>query len=246
MAENKTKTFADLESKIATFVATRNQISIKSSTLNVKLEKYSLQIIAEILRKFGQERYVELLYTIAKELVTNGIKANQKRVFFEDHGFDIRNPEQYTIGLEKFRDKFSENMSEVYGKRCLARGVHVWININYSENGIFLEIINNTPMIKTEENRMRQKIKRALTYSDIAEFYLDNMENGEDMEGAGLGIAMVMILLKNQNIDTNLFRILAKDSYTMARVEIPFNAKYVSQREIELKQYQAKQLANAS
>jgi hypothetical protein len=82
-------------------------------------------------------------------------------------------------------------------------------------------------VIKLEETRMREKMKKAMEYNDIAEFYMDNMDN---TEGAGLGIALIMILMKNENLDPNLFRIVTKPTETIARIEIPFNSDYVSFR----------------
>jgi len=60
---------------------------------------------------------------------------------------------------------------------------------------------------------------------------MDNMDN---TEGAGLGIALIMILLKNEGIDPNLFRIITHPDRTIARVEIPFSENYVSIRSGEV------------
>lgn len=198
--------------------------------MSSQFESFVLNLITEILKYLGKPQYTEMLYTITKELAINGVKANQKRVFFEDEGLDIMNPEDYKIGVEKYRKKFSEKMAEEYGKRCLARGVFVTITIYYCPDGLVVEVRNNTPVIKEEEIRMREKMKKAMGYNDIAEFYMDNMDN---TEGAGLGIALIMILMKNEGIDPNLFRIITHPQYTIARVEIPFNENYVSIRTIE-------------
>ncbi|HMV45873.1 MAG TPA: histidine kinase, partial [Leptospiraceae bacterium] len=97
----------------------------------------------------------------------------------------------------------------------------------YKTAGMYVEVTNNTPVIKAEELRMREKMKKAMSYNDIAEFYMDNMDN---TEGAGLGIALIMILMKNESLDPNLFRIVTKPTETIARIEIPFNSDYVSFR----------------
>jgi len=199
--------------------------------MNQQLEKYVLGVLTEILKQMGQDRFVEMLYTIAKELTINGIKANQKRVFFEDMGLDITHPEDYEKGIKEYSKNFSEKMSDEYGKRCLARGVFVTIRVQYCKDGLLIEVINNTPVLKTEEIRMREKMKKSMGYNDIAEFYMDNMDN---TEGAGLGIALIMILMKNEGVDPNLFRIITRDTHTIARVEIPFTGEYVSVRSAEV------------
>jgi hypothetical protein len=70
-------------------------------------------------------------------------------------------------------------------------------------------------------------MKKSMSYNDIAEFYMDNMDN---TEGAGLGIALIMIMMKSEGLDPALFRIGTLEDRTIARVEIPFNAEYVSKR----------------
>ncbi|TGL76262.1 histidine kinase [Leptospira yasudae] len=227
------KSFQDLDQKLSELIQTRSRITVQSSRMNSKLEKYVLRIITEILTKVGQTRYIEMLYTITKEMSINGVKANQKRVFFEDEGLDIRNPEHYEKGITAFKAKFSEKMADEYGKRCLARGISVKLNITYTNEGVVVEVTNNTPVIEEEEERMREKMRKAMSYNDIAEFYMDNMDN---TEGAGLGIALIMILLKSENIDPHLFRIMTREHETIARVEIPFSERYISIRSKELKE----------
>ena len=122
----------------------------------------------EILKKFNQEKYIEMLYTITKELAINGVKANQKRIFFEDQGLDITNESDYSRGLELYKKKFSDSMANEYGKRSLARGVFVMINLSYHNDGLHVEVINNTPVLKQEESRMREKMHKAMGYNDIA------------------------------------------------------------------------------
>lgn len=124
-------------------------------------------------------------------------------------------------------------MADEYGKRCLARGVFVKISVTYTTDGLVVEVVNNTPVIEIEESRMREKMKKAMEYNDIAEFYMDNMDN---TEGAGLGIALIMILLKSENIDPKLFRIQTSAAETVARVEIPFTDNYVTIRSKEINQ----------
>ena len=50
--------------------------------------------------------------------------------------------------------------------------------------------------------------------------------------GAGLGLALVIILLKGEGIDPKLFRIMIREDRTIARLEIPFSEKFVSKRDV--------------
>lgn len=227
------KKLKELEESIPDYVRNNSKITVRSTRMNQVFEKNVLQIITEILNTKNKGKFTDMLYTITKELAINGIKANQKRVFFEDEGLDIMNPQDYEKGVASYSKKFSEKMVDEYGKRCLARGVYVNVRFEYTDEGVVVEVLNNTPVIKTEEGRMREKMKKAMGYNDIAEFYMDNMDN---TEGAGLGIALIMILMKNEGIDPHLFRIITRDTHTIARVEIPFTDKYISKRSLELGQ----------
>jgi hypothetical protein len=222
-----------LLSKLKNTIRARDKISVKSSKINSKLENYVLSIIREILEKHDQARFTDMIYTILKELAINAIKANQKRIFFEEKALDIMKQEDYEQGIAEFKASFSDTMAEEYGGKCQVRGIFCQLNFYYNADGMYVEVINNTPVIKTEEVRMREKMKKAMSYSDIAEFYMDNMDN---TEGAGLGIALIMILLKNENIDPALFRIITKPDKTIARIEIPFTPDYVTLRDRGAKQ----------
>ncbi|HMV45751.1 MAG TPA: histidine kinase, partial [Leptospiraceae bacterium] len=125
------KTPENLPDKVRAMVAAREKISLKSSKINARLEKYVLLIITEILIKLGQERYTEMIYIIVKELAINAVKANQKRIFFEDLGLNILDENQYAEGIIKFKQSFSDSMAEVYGAKCQEKGVYVQINFFY-------------------------------------------------------------------------------------------------------------------
>jgi hypothetical protein len=214
--------------KIRKTIRERDKISITSSKINSKLEIYVNQVIRLILQKHDKERYMDMIYTILKELAINAVKANQKRIFFEECNLDITNEKQYEEGMIKFKASFSETMAEEFGKKCQVRGVFCRMNFHYDDTGMSVEVENNTPVIKAEEIRMREKMKKSMNYNDIAEFYMDNVDN---TEGAGLGIALIIILLKNEDIDPNLFRIITKPDKTVARIEVPFTSDYVTFRD---------------
>lgn len=226
----------EINDNIAVQVRHGRYLTLKTHRMTEMVEKHIQHSVESILDKNEQPQLVTTLYTILKELVINGCKANQKRIFFEERNLDISNPKDYEIGQAEYRKIFSEKMAYEYGLKARSRGFYCLIDFHFDISGLTLEVINNTGIAPQEERMMREKLKKAMGYNDIAEFYLEQAmaaEQGEtaEAEGAGLGIALIIILLKGENIDPNLFRIVIDGDRTVARLEIPFTKDFISKRD---------------
>ncbi len=204
-----------------------DSISIQIYFISRPIEEVLKQNLESVLSKYGKESLHPVIYTILKELVINACKANQKRVFFDEHGYDILNSEQYSVGIKEYKKVFSEEMSEDYGIRSKEKGYYCLVQFAHSENGMTVKVENNTPIVKQEEISIREKLGKAVKYDDLAMFYMDNADNSE---GAGLGLALTIIMLKSEGIDPKYFRIITGKETTVARLEIPFNDQFVSKR----------------
>lgn len=205
---------------------------LKTHRMTELVEKHIMFSLESILRKTEHERLIHTLYTILKELVINGCKANQKRIFFEEQGLDLNDESQYRKGIELYKKAFSEKMSLEYGKKARNRGLYCMIDFEFDKEGIRIEVVNNTAIIPAEERIMRDKLKKAMGYNDLAEFYMEQAMSG-DTEGAGLGLALIIILLKGEGIDPSYFRILIQGEQTIARLEIPFSDNFRSKRDLD-------------
>lgn len=76
---------------------------------------------------------------------------------------------------------------------------------------------------------MRRKLSIAMKYNSIADYYMDHADN---IEGAGMGLALIIILLTSQGIDPQYLRIGSNGDNTIARLEIPFTKDYIPYRKI--------------
>ena len=209
----------DLQYDMEIIAENANEISIKTYRTSRHLEERVQEILKEILENYNKERLIPILYTVLKELIINATKANQKRVFFEENNFDIKNSEHYEIAIKQYKKIFNENMGELYAPKCKPKDYHCFIIFKYDPTGLKIEIRNNTIIAEQEEKSLREKLSMAMGYDDLAQFYMDNADN---TEGAGLGLALIIIMMKGEGIDPNLFRISITDEYTSARLEIPF------------------------
>lgn len=107
------------------------------------------------------------------------------------------------------------------------KGYYCLISFYYSSDGIRIEVVNNAPITEQEEKSLREKLEKGMRYNDIAQFYLDNEDN---TEGAGLGLALILIMLKGEGIDPSYFRIIIQEDVTIARLEIPLTPNFQSVR----------------
>ncbi len=221
--------FEDIVKKIDSLVENGHKISVITYSLPDDAEKKIDIIIEKILEKYGKQNLKSALYTAVKELAVNGTKANMKAIFFEENSWDIDDPEDYKIGTLKYKESFSERWANEYGKKSAKKGRYVKLTFTHSEDGFCVEVVNNTPISKIDEIRLREKLSKTMKYEDIVQFYMEQTSDSD--EGAGMGIALIVMLLKGEGIDPNYFRIGIVDRITTSRIEVPFTSNYVFVRD---------------
>lgn len=190
-----------------------------------QLIRYSVE---ESLKKYNKSELSHAVYGCTKELVINATKANLKRAFFQKNSFDINNMGQYVMGLTKFKALLESR--DVYKYNAELRNADLWVmyTLFHNSEGLRIEVVNNTDIIELEETRIRMKLKKAMHYTDIALFYQSETDHSE---GAGMGIALLVILMQSVGLDPSLFRIGSKNGMTVTRIEVPFHSAYKSVRE---------------
>ncbi len=197
------------------------RISVTFHFHNEKIMRSIEAICVKILARYDLIYLIDSLVTVLREIVTNAIKANSKRYYFKQKALDINDPASYQKGIANFKDdimlSFTEledelNMSDYYAK----------IKISKVENKMRLEVDNNVPIHPVELERINSRIAKAKKYQDFTEAY---DEIYDDTEGAGLGLVLTLLLLKNTGIGADSFSINSDDKLTTARVDIPFILK---------------------
>ncbi len=216
----------DRESLIEGIEAGR-RVVFMAYTLSTIVERQLDFVIAVLLKKYGRSELQTTIYSCLKEIVINATKANAKHVFFEEHGLNMDQPEQYQKGLAMIKEQLSEAWIEKYGSLAKAKHLRVSIEFDHEPNGLRIWVFNDTELIPADENRIREKLAEGMNYEDLLSFY---MQMGDQAEGEGMGLVMNLLLLKGENINPALFRVGFADGKTMARIEIPFTDDFVSIR----------------
>ncbi|MCX8028580.1 MAG: hypothetical protein N2712_01105 [Brevinematales bacterium] len=201
---------------------------LKFYGISHEIERRVNIVISKIFENYCRQDLSDIIYTCVKELILNASKANIKRVVFEENNVNINDEKSFLLGMIKFKEELSEINLPKYMSKLAEKDLYISVAFYHSKDGVRIEVVNNVSMSEFENRRIREKLKKAMGYDDISQFYL---EQGDELEGAGLGIALIVMLLKGVGIDPSLFRISGpNNSYVLARIEVPLTESYVSVR----------------
>lgn len=179
-------------------------------------------IIAKTLSKFDHIFLLNSMITILREVVVNAIKANAKRIYFRKNGLNINDPHTYAQGMLKFKtDVIGE--FDMIEDEMESSDYFVRIIFNYDDSGIKIKIFNNSPILPEELKRINHRIEKAIQYTDFADAYA---EVDDETEGAGLGIVLTILFLKNMGIDPRSYKIETVNGLTETSLEVPKNLRH--------------------
>ena len=206
-------------SKIKKAVLSGIPLTITTYTLPHEIEMYIEQVLETFLRELGQEKLKDYMVYCVRELAVNAKKANTKRVYFLERGLDLSSPEDYKIGMENFKNDTLENIAH-YLQLQKDKGLYVKLVFQVKGQIINLEVRNNVAVTKTELIRIHDKLARSRQYNSLEEALTQVLD---DSEGAGLGLVILVLMLKKVGLDEDCFDIIGTDAETIARVSIPLD-----------------------
>lgn len=178
-------------------------------------------VIANVLGHADLIFLLDTFVTILRESLLNAVKANAKRIYFEQHKTDINNDLAYTLLMRKFKSEIIGDMAAIESE-LKGSAYYVEIELCLAENSIFLAIRNNSPILPKEQERITQRITRAWEFHDFSEAY-DTMY--DETEGAGLGIILTILLLKNMGVTQDDYSITCDKGITTMSLSIPRKIK---------------------
>lgn len=178
-------------------------------------------ILSRLLSKHDLQYLIYFLITILRELIVNSFKANVKRLFFQKNNLDIYNPSHYAQGITKFKDEIVGDF-ECLRDDIISNNNNIILKIMQEENSILISVKNSVPILEEEMMRIKKRIAAASGLVNFNDIY-DTIE--DETEGAGLGIALIVMFLKNMGIDPSTFQIKSNDAMTVAFFNIPYKLK---------------------
>ena len=175
------------------------------------------RLVARFLQAAGLGEIADQIVYGLKELIVNAKKANTKRIFFQEQGLDPHDPEAYDRGMVLFKSEMIQR-NHHFMDALRSRGLHVKVELGRIRGFITVAVRNNTPLLEKEAQRIGEKIEAAGRYENLGEALADLVD---ETEGAGLGLLVLVQMLKKIGLRGDFFRIYVHKGETIARILIP-------------------------
>lgn len=206
--------------KIRTSVGLQLPIEMTTYTLPRNTEAYIRNVMEIFLEECHQNHLKEYLNFCLSELLTNAKKANTKRVYFQEKGLDINNPDDYKKGMENFKMDTLTNIDH-YLELQKKAGLYIKLSLKILADKIYIEIKNNSKLTVFEKDRIQQKLDSVQQYKEMDEVLTSVLDQSE---GAGLGIIIIILMLQKVGLSKENYQVISNDEETITRIILPCNA----------------------
>jgi hypothetical protein len=178
---------------------------------------YIDQILNYFLEAAGRPELRDQLAYCIHELANNAKKANTKRVYFQQKGLNIDNESEYWVGMRHFRHETVSNI-DFYLQQLKKAGLYIKVQFKLNGRNMQIAIRNNIRLNDIEREKIEEKIARSRLYENMADAYASIEDTSE---GAGLGIVMMIIMLRNLGLSERIIRFFSNNDETVVLLTIP-------------------------
>ncbi len=194
-------------------------LTVKSYTLPHETEIYLEEILGHFLKEMGQEKLKDPLAYCLRELAVNAKKANTKRVYFQEKRLDLETDSDYVEGMKHFKQETLDNINHYLEKQKEA-GLYVKVIFHSKGRDLHLYVVNNATITRKEQIRIYDRIARSRAFGSLEEALTTVLD---DSEGAGLGIVILVLMLKKIGLDEDAFDIDVEGDETIAKIVVPMS-----------------------
>jgi HD-like signal output (HDOD) protein len=202
--------------------AARNGIPlvIKTHTLPNATEGDLEEILLIYLEELGQAELKDHLAYCLKELTVNAKKANTKRVYFMEKNLRIDKQDEYDKGMRSFKADTLTNIDH-YLKLQEQKDLYIKVTYLIRNNVLYMSVRNNVPITPKELTRVYDRIARSRAFESMEEAFSEVLD---DSEGAGLGIVIMVLMLRKMGLTEKSFDLNQVGEETSASLTIPMNS----------------------
>jgi putative nucleotidyltransferase with HDIG domain len=200
-------------------------LTFKTYTLPHETEIYLDKVLESFLGELGQEKLKEPLSYCLRELAVNAKKANTKRAYFLEKGLDLTNEKDYESGMKNFKQDTFDNIQYYLQKQ---KELGLYIKVVFQTKGTSLSIMvrNNVEITRKEQIRVFDRLARSRAFTSLEEAFSTVLDS---TEGAGLGIVILVLMMKKIGLTEDCFAIDSEDGETVATLTIPFSDVHMEQ-----------------
>ena len=205
--------------KIKQAVQMNIPISINTYTLPKETENYIADVAKVFLSVVHQDAIQDYIVYCLNELTTNAKKANTKRVDFKEKGFDIYDQKSYDEGMLNFKQESLDNI-DYYLQQQKKAGLYIKVIMQVKQGSIIFEVRNNVQMVATEFKRIFDRMVVARDHENMDQAFMQAID---DTEGAGLGLIIMLLMLKKIGLKEDAFELISEKDLTINRITIPID-----------------------
>lgn len=190
---------------------------ITTHTFLPNAQGYVDRLLKLFLDELGVPALFEPLSFCVRELAVNAKKANTKRLYFEVRNLDPKNPEDYHRGMASFKRDTLDDQDQ-YLRLLKDRGHTIRIEFLKWQNSCSVAVRNNVEVLPSELDRVRDKIEKAQRYVSLEDALGEVLD---ESEGAGLGIVVLILMLRRLGFSGDFFQFYTMGGETVARIILP-------------------------
>lgn len=194
-------------------------LTVKTHTLPPQTEADLEEILGIYLTEMGNSGLVDKLSYCLRELTGNAKKANTKRVYFQQQGLDLSQPADYEAGMRSFKADTLENIGTYLSLQEKA-GLSIRVSFLIRHQTLLITVRNNVAILPAELERARSRADRSWAFDSMDDAFVDLLD---DSEGAGLGIGILVLMLRKMGLDQRSFRLESLPEETVAVLTIPMD-----------------------
>jgi putative nucleotidyltransferase with HDIG domain len=202
-------------------------LTFKTYTLPHETEIYLDKVLESFLSELGQDKLKEPLSYCLRELAVNAKKANTKRVYFLEKGLDLNNEIEYESGMKNFKTETFENL-QYYLQKQKELGLYIKVIFQTKARNLTIMVRNNVEITRKEQIRVFDRLARSRAFTSLEEAFATVLDSSE---GAGLGIVILVLMMKKIGLTEECFSIDSEDGETVASLSIPFSEVHLEQLE---------------
>lgn len=159
----------------------------------------------------------ELTLVLLREIAGNCAKANAKRLFFKTADLDINDPGDYRLGIKRFGGEVLERWDD-FMQQNGGSEYYIDLTIALREGDLLISVSNNAPILPQEWERIEARLETFRKHATL-ESAMDHIR--DESEGAGFGIVLSLMMLRNAGISPNSLKIEATPAGSITNLMLP-------------------------